>query len=559
MGIVNQGPARRGALLACRRWAWVGMVAGLLGAPQPVVAQEMLDDYDLNLEFDSLEADAFATDQPTEPTGPATTGPATTGPGPTGQLPAPPPTGPEPLPPNFYQPGTVPPPDTLNPPPTSGRVPAQPAVNRSSPSLQGGFQVRLARAPKMMGDLFGNGFAPATGRMFFGRAVHHVTGTISGINDIHTIDETSSPVTYGSTFFSPLITPPAPALIEGLSSSSGGEFVAELTGDTVDVFDFGTSGLELDISDAPVYNIFEIIGMDLPAAGPADIIGRTRLNDNNSAMPQDRIYFDYSYFHNAALTSNGVNVNRWAPGAEKTFFDGIASVEVRVPMGVSLSSDLVSGVAPDVSQYEFGNVTIAPKILLSSDDELAIAVGMGVSLPTADDIRLRMTNGVDVLRIENEAVHLLPYFAMLYTPRNSSCFAHGFLTYDFDTGGNTTYANLTGAGLEEIGSWDDQHLVSLNLGLGSWLYQAGNPYDRLQGVAVTGEVHYTASMNEADVVRGGTFQVGAPGADLDVLNGTFGGHVRIGKTIFTTGYSTPLNSDERVFDGELRVFVNRLF
>ena len=308
-----------------------------------------------------------------------------------------------------------------------------------------------------------------------------------------------------------------------------------------------------------MFNVFEVVDFILPASGPADLIGRTRLNDNNSAMPEDRVYFDYNYFHNAALTADGVNVNRFSPGAEKTFMDGMMSVELRVPMGITLSSDQVSGRSPDVSQYELGNVTISPKVLLTSNRDMAIACGMGIAIPTADDVTFRMSDGTRLLRIKNEAVHLLPYLAMLYAPEHSDTFFHGFVTFDFDTSGNATFANVNGDGLERIGRWDDQHLISVNLSLGRWLYQSNCASDRLQGIALSGELHYTASLNDADTVSGGGFEVGDPRSELSVLNGTVGGHVRIGQTTFTTGYTVPINDDEKVFDGEFRFFANRAF
>ena len=433
----------------------------------------------------------------------------------------------------------------------------------------GGFALNtsLGRAPRMLGDFFGSGFAPMSGEVFVGRAVHHITS----INDFHRIDETGSQVVYFggpggneplSFFVFPDFTgpdPPAPSVVDGLTSAGNqGDFVAIRTADTVDVFDSLTATMP-DIMNASVFDIIQIVAMDLPAAGPGDIIGRSRLSDNNSALPQDRVYFDYSYFHNAALTANGVDVNRFSPGIEKTFGDGIGSVEVRMPMGLTLNSSRISGAAPDTSHAEFGNMVIAPKLLLFADQNMAIAAGCGVTIPTADDVDVRMANGVDVLSITNEAVHLLPYFAMLYAPEDSNAFAHAFLTFDFDTNGAATYANVTGGGLERIGTWNDQNLVSLNVAYGQFLYQSCCRNDRLQSVAWSTELHYTATINDADTVAGGAFTVGNPNADLSLLNATVGGHVRLGQTTVTLGYTTPLTSSDRVFDGELRFFANRAF
>jgi len=502
------------------------------------------------------DVEGFASDLPPEPLAPPVQPGANQPPAPT-------------------QPGVQPAPQQpapLTPPPTrQNNVPAQQAINPSQSSQpMGSFALNtsLGRAPRMLGDFFGSGFAPMSGEVFVGRAVHHTTS----INDFHRIDESGAQVTYlgGPNGNAPLTffvfpdftgpDPPAPSVVEGLTTTGGqGNFTAIRTsGDPVNVFDSPAATMP-DIMDADVFDIIQIVAMELPAAGPGDIIGRSRLSDNNSALPQDRVYLDYSYFHNAALTANGVDVNRFSPGIEKTFGDGIGSVEVRMPMGFTINSSRISGAGPDTSNAEFGNMVIAPKLLLFANEDLALAAGMGVTLPTGDDIDVRMANGVEVLSITNEAVHLLPYLAMLYAPEGSNAFAHAFLTFDFDTNGAATYANVTGGGLERIGTWRDQNLVSLNVAYGQFLYQSQCQCDRLKSVAWSTELHYTATMNDADSVTGGTFTVGNSDADLSLLNGTIGGHMRVGQTTLTLGYTTPLTSNDRVFDGEIRFFANRAF
>ena len=79
-------------------------------------------------------------------------------------------------------------------------------------------------------------------------------------------------------------------------------------------------------------------------------------------------------------------------------------------------------------------------------------------------------------------------------------------------------------------------------------------------MAWSAELHYTATANNADSVSlasGDT--IGDPNNDLSVLNGTVGAHTQIGQTLVTTAYSFPLGGDDRVFDGEFRLLVNRNF
>ncbi len=98
---------------------------------------------------------------------------------------------------------------------------------------------------------------------------------------------------------------------------------------------------------------------------------------------------------------------------------------------------------------EFGNVALFGKMLLYATDAVAFSGGVGVTLPTADDVNVRLANGTSLVRVANQSVHLKPYFSGLYTP-NDRFFAQGFLEVDTDLNGNATFAN-TGTGLTPIG------------------------------------------------------------------------------------------------------------
>ena len=198
------------------------------------------------------------------------------------------------------------------------------------------------------------------------------------------------------------------------------------------------------------------------------------------------------------------------------------------------------------------------KLILYEESNWLLAGGLGVSVPTADDMLFRVGNAAPVLEVSNDAVHLTPYLAAAYYSPTSSCFANAFLTVDVDANGNPTSAD-EGTGFERIGTWNAQNLISFDLAVGSWLYESSSRRDRLQGIAWSAELHYTATANDADVVESNFFLFGNPTSDISLLNAVVGGHVRLGKTTFTVGYATPLTSSDRVFDGELRAFVNREF
>ncbi|QEG37346.1 hypothetical protein [Bythopirellula goksoeyrii] len=446
----------------------------------------------------------------------------------------------------------------------SGRTSArQASLSGSGQRTPQSFAIRLARAPNMMGDLVGQSYDMAEMDFFVGRSVHHITS----VNDFHLIDETGPKVLYvggpgGSSpgsFFVPGPTPPAPDLVEGLSSNIPGIFRAESTfDDFVDVYN-DELDVTPDISDALVYNIIQEHEIVLPNPAAADFVGRVRIQDNNSPLPKDRVYFDYNYFHNVPLNATGVDVNRFAPGFEKTFLNKMASIDVRVPMAQTLDSTMLADGVTDISNTEFGNLALISKFLLTSTDTCALAAGLGLAVPTADDMEVNLSNGTELIEVENDSTHLLPYIAALYTPERSNTFVLSYLTLDFDSTGNDVLANVNGTGLEKVGVLQDQHLLTFSFAIGSWCYENYAPGSMLKRIGWSMETHYTTTLNDSDTIVVDNFQIGTPGQDLDLVNEVVGGHVLIGKTLFTGGYAVPLTSADRVFDGELRFFANRFF
>ena len=82
--------------------------------------------------------------------------------------------------------------------------------------------------------------------------------------------------------------------------------------------------------------------VDLPLAGGSR---RLKVSENNKPIPMDRIYFNYSHFEGAInvqpnlinpSNSQALPIDRYIMGFEKTFFDGWSSVEVRMPLTLSL-------------------------------------------------------------------------------------------------------------------------------------------------------------------------------------------------------------------------------
>ena len=181
-------------------------------------------------------------------------------------------------------------------------------------------------------------------------------------------------------------------------------------------------------------------------------MGRQKIGENGSPLPRDRVFFNYSYFDNVPFTRQGIDVNRFTPGIEKTFIDGNASIEVRFPFATTLESDIVSDGPTGTSATEFGNITMYLKGLLVQTSENAVGAGLGIALPTADSMTVSMADGTPQVVISNEAVHLMPYIGGVRQTNSSPMFVQGFLQFDFDLNGNPVFADGGGGTLNAVGA-----------------------------------------------------------------------------------------------------------
>jgi hypothetical protein len=260
------------------------------------------------------------------------------------------------------------------------------------------------------------------------------------------------------------------------------------------------------------------------------------------------------------LFPGGVNVNRFSPGFEKTFFSGDASLEARFPFATTLDNDLVADGFTDTNNLEFGNIYLALKALLYTTNTTAFSAGLATILPTGDDVNVTMSNGTPLVHIENESVHLLPFLGGLYVP-NDRFFAQGFWQFDFDANGNSVHLNRFGNGLTQAGTANDATFMFIDVGVGYWLYRNTTGNSKITGIAPTVELHYNRSLQDSDVIQNGIFQIGNFQDDIQNLNALIGGTVQLGQsTNLTAAYVTPIgNSADQFFDGEARISLNWFF
>jgi len=290
----------------------------------------------------------------------------------------------------------------------------------------------------------------------------------------------------------------------------------------------------------------------------ACILGSQRLADNDCTLPTDRVFCDYSYFHDAELAVP-MDANRFVPGFEKTFLGGRMSVEMRFPLGILESNDIVADNPVFGTTGQFGDMQVIVKTILHQEDFWTLGMGMGISVPTAPDINIGLANGTQLMKIANTSTHLLPYVALLVNP-GDDWFAQAFVQVDVAANGDAVSASLigngNGNGLTSLGDFYDQTLLFADATVGRWLYR--DPSRRFSGFAAVLEAHYTGGLNAPSTLQTGGFSVAYTTPRYNVLDLTVGAHAVFGNTTVTAGFATPV-TDDRGFDGELRLFVNRKF
>ena len=128
-----------------------------------------------------------------------------------------------------------------------------------------------------------------------------------------------------------------------------------------------------------------------------------------------------------------------------------------------------------------------------ANDVLVVSTGLGIELPTGDDVQARV--GGNFYTVENDAVHLHPYLAAL-ADDGRKWFYNGFVQLDVPLAGN----DLRTTGIPgTAGTLNDQVLLHINAGAGYWLYRSPRR-TCMTGLAGLLELHFTQTLDSTDSV-----------------------------------------------------------
>jgi hypothetical protein len=207
--------------------------------------------------------------------------------------------------------------------------------------------------------------------------------------------------------------------------------------------------------------------------------GAFKIADNESPRPLDRVFLTYSYYdgvRDLAGNTSTFNVNREVFGFEKTFFDGNASFELRVPF-IEANNLNANGIEAN----QIGDLTFIGKWALINNCQTGdvLSVGLAVTVPTGQAFVIE--DGTNI-----HSTLLQPFIGYMYN--FDRFYIHGFSSLVIPT------------------QSEDATLWFNDIGLGYWLMR-NNCDSLITGIAPTLEAHILTPLNHRGVDN---FGVGVP-------------------------------------------------
>lgn len=159
--------------------------------------------------------------------------------------------------------------------------------------------------------------------------------------------------------------------------------------------------------------------------GGSASITTTKIAENESPLPRDRVGYAFNLFHDAQSVTGptisppgtGIIAN---PGftrtqdvllnrffAEKTFFNGQYSAQIRIPIANALGNDqtydlVYSEQTLGERDVQFGDLTLVQKLLLMESRTFALTAGFGTVFPTQGDINTTVVDRASSVYATND-------------------------------------------------------------------------------------------------------------------------------------------------------------
>jgi len=236
--------------------------------------------------------------------------------------------------------------------------------------------------------------------------------------------------------------------------------------------------------------------------------GGFKIADNNSPMPQDRVYLDFNFFNDFLASSNSslgtgvqnMNIYRESLGMEKTFLNGNGSVGVILPLNTLTVQSSIPSL--NGTHTAIGDLSVYARYALYRDsaNNNWVSGGLAVTAPTGPN----NFAGISGPSPAPNTTVLQPFGAVLWNFGNLYVQAFTSLYTPTDHASSPL-------------------LVFNDIGVGYFLYRAPVANRFLTGVAPTFEVHVADPLNYRGPITAsnpfGAFDIVDMGAGVNVLMG----------------------------------------
>jgi hypothetical protein len=284
-----------------------------------------------------------------------------------------------------------------------------------------------------------------------------------------------------------------------------------------------------------------------------------KMADNQSPIPQDRVFFNFNYFNNinqSVIRETGlpifdIQVYRYQYGFEKTFLDGYASIGIRNSVDSLSASSSVPGLGG--TSTAFGDIDVFFKYVLWQNfrpSPSASAPGGPFSYPSL--FGARRDGGLVSVGLNVRAPTGPSDFA-------GSTFSRGYRNAALQPflGSYWSRGNFYLQSVESLyvpTSNQDVTMLYNDIGIGYFVYRNEDPQARIRAIAPTFEVHANIPLNHR-----GNLSTPDRAASPDIVDLTYGVNTLLGsRSLLSTGIVTPVTGP-RPFDFEVVAMLNIYF
>ena len=270
---------------------------------------------------------------------------------------------------------------------------------------------------------------------------------------------------------------------------------------------------------------------------PPTFVRGFKIADNQSPLPVNRVYYDFNYFDNVwqkvnQTEQNGIDrvrIYRQLIGGEKTFWDGYASIGVRLPIN-TITADSSTGQSTP-TKTAINNFSVYTKFLFYSNQETKTFASWGVAgtIPTGP----QSFGGANYVRNYNN-FDIQPYLGF-----QKSWDKFYFLAFEA--------VNVP------LNSHDVTTLYN-DYSLGYFIFRSQDKSSFIQAIAPTLELHVNVPLNHRNI-----YNFNDKAGSADVVDFTYGLNVFFRERAqLGLGVVTPV-SGPRPFSLEALAFLNFYF